>query len=101
MLYFTQDGINIKEVEKANLGRAYDGWRIPTKEELVVWEKSKEPTYQEKRKPLYEKDYSDGDVKDIIMKQFNYMRMNGQDLIQEADDWVGSCLAVKAKVKKE
>jgi hypothetical protein len=58
------------------------------------------PTIEELRKARYEAEYSTGDVKDIIMKQFNYMRLNGVDLIQEADDWVGSCLAVKRDIPK-
>lgn len=55
-------------------------------------------TYKEKRKPLYEEGYPDGDVKDIIMKQFNQWRLGGQPLIQEADDWVNHCLAVKQQI---
>ena len=36
------------------------------------------------------------DQLDVIWKQFNQMRLENQPLIQEADDMLGSILAVKA-----
>lgn len=38
-----------------------------------------------------------GDQLDIIMKQFNQLRLNGQPMIQEMDDLIGKCLAVKSR----
>lgn len=41
-----------------------------------------------------------GDQLDAIVKQLNYMQMNGQvDLIADMDDIVGQCMAVKRKHK--
>lgn len=37
-----------------------------------------------------------GDQLDAIMKQMNQDRLGGKELIQQADDWVNDCLAVKA-----
>lgn len=41
-----------------------------------------------------------GDQLDAIWKQLNYMRLNGQDLIQECDDMLGGILSIKAKYPK-
>ena len=38
-----------------------------------------------------------GDQLDTIMKQFNQLRLNGQPMIQEMDDLIGECLAVKSR----
>ena len=40
------------------------------------------------------------DQLDVVWKQFNQMRLNGEDLIQEADDMLGGILAVKARHPK-
>ena len=37
-----------------------------------------------------------GDQLDAIMKQMLQDRLDGKALIQQADDWVNDCLAVKA-----
>lgn len=37
-----------------------------------------------------------GDQLDALMKQLNQDRLAGKALIQEADDWLNACLAVKA-----
>jgi len=50
--------------------------------------------YTEKRKP----EYPDiGDQMDAIIKHLNWRRMQGDPLIQDLDDIVNQCLAVKAK----
>ena len=41
-----------------------------------------------------------GDQLDVIWKQFIQMRFNGESLIQEADDMIGSILATKNKHPK-
>ncbi len=38
-----------------------------------------------------------GDQLDTIMKQFNQLRLSGQPMIQEMDDLIGECLAVKSR----
>lgn len=77
-----------------------DGKAIPmTGAEFKAYEDSKIPekTYVELRK----EEYPDiGDQLDAIMKQFNYMRLSGYDLISEADEWVNECLNIKNKYKK-
>jgi hypothetical protein len=53
--------------------------------------------YKEKRAS----EYPDiGDQLDAIWKQINQDRLNGKDLVQEADDLLGSILATKAKYPK-
>lgn len=42
-----------------------------------------------------------GDQLDAIWKQLNYDRMNGRELVQDADDMLGEILSVKARIKKE
>jgi hypothetical protein len=37
---------------------------------------------------------------DVLWKQFDYMRLTGTDLIQDADDLLGKILAVKRKYPK-
>jgi hypothetical protein len=54
-------------------------------------------TYYEKRRQEYP---ALTDQFDVIWKQFNHMRMEGQPLIQEADDMLGEILAVKKKYPK-
>jgi hypothetical protein len=54
--------------------------------------------YREKRRREYP---NFGDQLDVIWKQFNRMRLDGVDLIQEADDILGSILATKAKHPKK
>ena len=54
--------------------------------------------YKDKRK----KEYPEmGDQLDAIWKHLNYRRMNGEDLVQEADDILGTILSVKAKYPKQ
>jgi hypothetical protein len=53
--------------------------------------------YREKRRRAYP---GFGDQLDVIWKQFNRMRLNGENLIQEAGDILGSILATKAKHPK-
>jgi hypothetical protein len=55
------------------------------------------PTYAEQRATEYPKI---GDQLDAIWKQLNTDRLNGKDLISEADSLLGSVLAVKAKYPK-
>lgn len=69
---------------------------VDTQEQQDLTEKEN-VEYKEKRKKEYP---IDGDQLDVIWKQFNYMRLNGQDLIQEADDMLGGILAVKNKYPK-
>lgn len=56
-----------------------------------------EPTYVELRRAAYP---DKGEQFDAIWKQLNYWRMNGQPLIQEADDMLSKVLKVKADFPK-
>lgn len=55
------------------------------------------PDYRRLREREYPKV---GDQLDVLWKQFNQLRLDGQPLIQEADDMLGSILATKAKYPK-
>ena len=55
-------------------------------------------TYTELRAPEYP---VIGDQLDAIWKQLNTDRLNGKDLISEADSLLGAVLAVKAKYPKD
>ena len=57
-----------------------------------------EPTYKEKREREYPKV---GDQLDALWKQLDQDRLDGKDLIQEADDRLNEILAVKDKYPKE
>tara|TARA_Y100001963_G_C6591744_1_gene358279 strand:- start:49 stop:243 length:195 start_codon:yes stop_codon:yes gene_type:complete len=37
---------------------------------------------------------TDGDLKEIVLKQFNYMRIKGINLVQDADDLVNLYLKI-------
>ena len=41
-----------------------------------------------------------GDQLDALWKELNYRRLNGDNLVQDADDMLGQILAVKAKYPK-
>jgi hypothetical protein len=41
-----------------------------------------------------------GDCLDVILKQFNQLRLDGTPMIQEMDDLLGKVLAIKAKFPK-
>lgn len=56
--------------------------------------------YIKSRQDAYFQRYSIGDQLDVIMKQFNQLRLNGTPLIQEVDDWVNYCLQVKKMYPK-
>jgi hypothetical protein len=56
-----------------------------------------EQTYKENREQEYP--YI-GDQLDVLWRQFNQLRLEGQPLIQEADDMLGAILAIKAKYPK-
>ena len=55
------------------------------------------PTYAERRAREYP---AIGDQLDAIIKELNYRRMNGENLIAEMDSIVGLCLAVKKDYPK-
>jgi len=40
------------------------------------------------------------DVREIVLKQFNYMRINGINLVQDADDLVNLYLKITKKFPK-
>ena len=64
---------------------------VPEPEVVVL------PDYRERRRREYP---PLDDQLDVVWKQFNQMRLNGVDLIQEADDMLGGILAVKARHPK-
>ena len=65
-----------------------------------VWHTRKKPKtpYEEARRIEYP---NMGDQLDAIWKQINQDRLNGKNLIQEADDLLNEILAVKAKYPKD
>jgi hypothetical protein len=87
------------EQSDGRAGRIYQAIQKAITEGAVV-EPYVEPveSYADKRRKEYPKI---GDQLDAIWKQLNQDRLNGKDLIAEADDLLGSILAVKAKYPKE
>ena len=47
-----------------------------------------------KREDAIDELISDGDLKEVVLKQFNYMRINGINLVQDADDLVNLYLKI-------
>ena len=56
-----------------------------------------EPTYDELRAREYPKI---GDQLDAIIKELNYRRLQGDNLVEDMDAIVNACIAVKAKYPK-
>ena len=48
-------------------------------------------------KPHIDELISDGDLKEVVLKQFNYMRIKGINLVQDADDLVNLYLGICKK----
>ena len=51
------------------------------------------------RKQVIEELIDHDDVREIVLKQFNYMRINGINLVQDADDLVNLYLKIAKKFK--
>ena len=66
--------------------------------EYVIRDETPVMTVDQKRAEAYP---VIGDQLDVLWKQFNQLRLDGQPLIQEADDMLGAILAVKANHPKE
>ena len=47
-----------------------------------------------KREAAIDELISDGDLKEVVLKQFNYMRIKGVNLVQDADDLVNLYLKI-------
>ena len=47
-----------------------------------------------KREDAIDELISDGDLKEVVLKQFNYMRIKGINLVQDADDLVNLYLKI-------
>ncbi len=47
-----------------------------------------------KRSDAIDELITDGDLKEIVLKQFNYMRIKGINLVQDADDLVNLYLKI-------
>jgi len=76
-----------KDISKPTQEELEQAW-VDLQPKLVIEE------MRRKRKP----EYPDmGDQMDAVIKHFNWRRMQGDPLIQELDDIVNKCLAVKAK----
>ncbi len=52
-----------------------------------------------KREDAIDELISDGDLKEVELKQFNYMRINGINLVQDADDLVNLYLKISKDFK--
>ena len=50
-----------------------------------------------KRKDVIDELIDHDDVREIVLKQFNYMRINGINLVQDADDLVNLYLKIAKK----
>lgn len=50
-----------------------------------------------KRKDVIEELIDHDDIREIVLKQFNYMRINGINLVQDADDLVNLYLKIAKK----
>ena len=50
-----------------------------------------------KRKDVIDELVDHDDVREIVLKQFNYMRINGINLVQDADDLVNLYLKIAKK----
>ena len=50
-----------------------------------------------KRKDVIEELIDHDDIREIVLKQFNYMRINGINLVQDADDKVNLYLKIAKK----
>lgn len=50
-----------------------------------------------KRKDVIEELIDHDDIREIVLKQFNYMRINGINLVQDADDKVNLYLKISKK----
>ena len=78
------------------------GYTIPTETEIndtivIIEAEEASVKYKEDRKPGLP---IIGDQLDVIWKQFNQMRLNGQPLIPEADDMLDNILSNKDKYPK-
>ena len=51
------------------------------------------------RKAVIDELIDQDDVREIVLKQFNYMRINGINLVQDADDLVNLYLKIAKKFK--
>ena len=49
------------------------------------------------RKAVIDELIDNDDVREIVLKQFNYMRINGINLVQDADDLVNLYLKIAKK----
>lgn len=49
------------------------------------------------RKDVIEELIDHDDIREIVLKQFNYMRINGINLVQDADDLVNLYLKIAKK----
>ena len=49
------------------------------------------------RKTVIEELIDHDDIREIVLKQFNYMRINGINLVQDADDLVNLYLKIAKK----
>ena len=47
-----------------------------------------------KREDAIDEQISDADLKEVVLKQFNYMRIKGINLVQDADDLVNLYLKI-------
>jgi hypothetical protein len=50
-----------------------------------------------KRKDVIDELIDHDDIREIVLKQFNYMRINGINLVQDADDLVNLYLKIAKK----
>ena len=54
-----------------------------------------------KREDAIDELISDSDLKEVVLKQFNYMRIKGINLVQDADDLVNLYLGICKKFEEK
>ena len=98
MKYYIYNGIPVKGPKAADAARFeednehLDGCEVTLKEFNAAIKEAKRAATVEKRRQAYR----NGDYIDAIMKQLNYDRLQGKDMIQDVDDAIAHWLSVKA-----
>ena len=92
---YTVDGELVLADDSAWIGAKYDG----------AFEAKPIPpdtrTYSEKRRDRYNAELPTGDQFDAILKGFNQLRFDGQDLPADLDEVIGIWLGIKSAIPKE
>ena len=95
---FAPDGELVEATEDTKIGGSWDG-NVFT---FVTPEPPPDTrTYDEKRRDRYNAELPMGDQFDAILKGFNQLRLDGQDLPADLDEVIGIWLGIKSAIPKE